>query len=70
MYAIKIGKELFKVYGRILENDWLEWVDWHGRGDHGVSRPGDYCDWSIRMEVFPDCVDEDISECDKTKIEE
>ena len=57
MYALKIGKELCRVSGRILGNGWLEWWDWYGRGDQGVQRPGMFCEWSNRFACFPDCQD-------------
>lgn len=55
MYAIQCGDEVFKVYGFVNESGWLNWTWYHDGGyltDSGVSRPGDFCEWSERENFF------------------
>mgnify|MGYP001617363219 CR=1 FL=1 len=50
IYAVLIGKNLYKVRGRVNSIGWLEWK----RGDNsGLSRPSSFCLWSDRKQRFP-----------------
>lgn len=55
MYALKIGKEVFHVYGEILASGWLEWHS--SDGSQGIAPPYKFCSWSERGAYFPDCTD-------------
>ena len=51
-YANKIGSEVVKVKGVVNGKGWLEWK----KGDSGgLARPGTFCLWKERGQVFPGC---------------